>query len=539
MLHQYRVACGRAIALASVIAFGQSTARAGDLNPPAGPVRATMAPLDAIEPRVCVNDLPGSANSVHVISSPGNYFLRADVSGQVGLHGIEIDYSVMPPGSQVSIDLGGFSLLGVAGSGDAIHALGTPSGGEMLRLGNHPNVISFIGRWGGDGMHVEDVEDVCFSGVRVKDCVGDGAEVRSSGGGENQMCGHTSHFIANGSGIVLALSAGASTIVELDDIVSSGNSGIGVDISWIDSTVGPVDNGTSSIALRNVNASTNGGDGVRVRVDRRHSVDMRADELMASNNTGRGVRLEGDRSASRDMSVDMDDMMASGNGGDGFSLRDIVARLVRCVTRRNGGDGGVGDRADVELVACSSSENGGNGHTQSGGAIAIEGGAFRGNGTGAVGGGGLVINGDGRGNVNELLLQYNIGPGVHVMDHTGSLHLRGVVSSSNAGDGVVVDSSQGQASGRVFLDRCIADANGGDGFALVSTTGGMIRDCVATGNSANGYAVSGVGHVLVWNTATDNGIAGYTVSLPGNSMGPQVDEFGMPGLTNPAANFVR
>jgi hypothetical protein len=92
-----------------------SFATAGDLTPPGAPA-PTMRTLTELEPRIPVGPLttPGDADSVYRIDQPGSYFLTGDVGGEVGKHGIEI---VSP---DVSLDLMGFTLRGVAGSLDGI-----------------------------------------------------------------------------------------------------------------------------------------------------------------------------------------------------------------------------------------------------------------------------------------------------------------------------------------------------------------------------------------------------------------------------------
>ena len=64
-------------------AINAGAALAGDLNPPAGPVSATMKPLNQIEPRVAINasNTPGDANSTFRIANPGSYYLCADLVG--------------------------------------------------------------------------------------------------------------------------------------------------------------------------------------------------------------------------------------------------------------------------------------------------------------------------------------------------------------------------------------------------------------------------------------------------------------------------
>ncbi len=88
--------------------------RAGDLNPPVGPVGPTLKPLAEVEPRTAVNNLPGQGTSKHHITQPGSYYLIADVvSTQAGEIGILVD------SNEVSIDLLGFTLRGAGGNGGA------------------------------------------------------------------------------------------------------------------------------------------------------------------------------------------------------------------------------------------------------------------------------------------------------------------------------------------------------------------------------------------------------------------------------------
>ncbi len=85
---------------------------AGDLTPPPGPVSPTMLPLTQVEPRtpISASTTPGDADSLFRITQPGSYFLTGDVVGVAGRSGIEI------AASDVTIDLMGFTLRGVAGS---------------------------------------------------------------------------------------------------------------------------------------------------------------------------------------------------------------------------------------------------------------------------------------------------------------------------------------------------------------------------------------------------------------------------------------
>jgi len=104
----------------------------GDLNPPAGPIAPTQrTPLGA-------NTTPGDADSTFRIGAGGSYFLTGDVVGEVGKAGIEI------AADNVSLDLSGFTLSGVAGSLDGISV---PA--AQFNLSIHDGVIR---GWGEDGL---------------------------------------------------------------------------------------------------------------------------------------------------------------------------------------------------------------------------------------------------------------------------------------------------------------------------------------------------------------------------------------------------
>jgi len=105
-----------ALAFALLTVAGTATVLAGPLDPPAGPITSSYKTLTEVEPRVAINvaNTPGDGNSVFKITQPGSYYLTGNITGVSGKRGIEI------AASNVTIDLMGFTLQGVAGSLDGI-----------------------------------------------------------------------------------------------------------------------------------------------------------------------------------------------------------------------------------------------------------------------------------------------------------------------------------------------------------------------------------------------------------------------------------
>jgi len=101
-----------AIASAALVTSTALLTVAGPLSPPAGPVTSTYKTLTEVEPRTAISlaNTPGDANSTFRITQRGSYYLTGNVVGAAGRHGIEID------APNVTLDLNGFSLTGVAGS---------------------------------------------------------------------------------------------------------------------------------------------------------------------------------------------------------------------------------------------------------------------------------------------------------------------------------------------------------------------------------------------------------------------------------------
>ena len=94
-------------ALLAVIGMLATTARGGPLDPPAGAPAST----DGVRrPGTPISSLP------FVISQPGSYYLTRNLTGAAGTTGIAVN------ASNVTIDLGGFTLTGGSTNGAGIEA---------------------------------------------------------------------------------------------------------------------------------------------------------------------------------------------------------------------------------------------------------------------------------------------------------------------------------------------------------------------------------------------------------------------------------
>lgn len=125
-------------------AFLAGKVNAGPLTPPPGPISSTPGP----EPRIPIgpNTTPGTATALFRISQPGSYYLAGNVTGESGKDGIEIG------SSNVTLDLMGFSLIGVAGSLNGIRTSGTNRSDISILNGSTQG-------WGLDGVNLSGIRN--------------------------------------------------------------------------------------------------------------------------------------------------------------------------------------------------------------------------------------------------------------------------------------------------------------------------------------------------------------------------------------------
>jgi hypothetical protein len=449
--------------MASIVVLCACSGRAiaGDLNPPAGPVEATMKSLAAIEPRVCVQELPGSADAVHVITEPGSYYLVADIVGEPGKHGILI------LADSVSIDLNGYSLHGAPGSLDGVH---TSSVGAATRavLLTSPSTESGPGRsvisgFGGDGVHLAGPLHVVVSGMTVEGNGGDGVDLDLSG---------------------VTVSNASEGFFDIARVTASGNGGKGVKVK------GNGGNSNSKGRLSSVRSCMNGEEGVFAE----GMEQVRLEGVDSLQNLGAGVDVTIAARAAGEGFFDFVRGQSSFNAGPG-----VVAR----VSAGSDGTTGKGKTTITDVQVCG---NGLEGFLSEGLASS----AWTRCSSAMNGAGGFVHVSPGAWpeelvTLTDCALDSNEGPGVSVTDAT-NLRIRRLGSkgkpyyhivassvdsvdiedsSTTGGIGTLIESAQRAIIRRSHFQESLGSA------CVVEAQTVLISDCSATGNAANGFVIGG------------------------------------------------
>ena len=133
----------------------------GSLTPP-GPPAPTMKSLAQIEPRTPISSLPCT------ITNPGSYYVTTNLTGISGANGITI------ASGDVTLDLNGFTLLGVPGS---LHGIFVSTNAVYVNLtvGN-----GTVRSWDGNGVEAFNGENAVFERLTVSDTGGFGIDAYGS-----------------------------------------------------------------------------------------------------------------------------------------------------------------------------------------------------------------------------------------------------------------------------------------------------------------------------------------------------------------------
>ena len=471
---------------------------AGPLNPPAGPVTSTQKPLGEVEPRIAVNatNTPGDVTTTLSIVAPGSYYLTGHVSGQAGRVGITINAG----SGQVTLDLNGYSLNGVAGSLAGVQVAGITR--VVIRNGR-------VSGWGGHGIAAAGAgSGSVFEDLVVESCGGNGLDLgdgvraaRCSANGNTAIGirmggqGSVSGCVANSNATGIEVNGGtratecvvsgntvrgilvgsSAAEVERNTVRVSSTGAVGILVSGsgnviAGNTIGGT-SATSSVGLRATGAGNivreNTVQGVVDAYDfaAGNRLELVLTSLPESIDWPASVRVGGSMTApagqsgivinSSGVTLDLGGHELSGNGSAGSGVTSNGARqnvVVRNGAVRGWGSGG------VTLTSCNSPQ--------------VTGVRAMGN-TGV----GIAVNGGG------------------VLD---------CVSAQNTGAGI-------SCGDNALVSRCTATANGGDN--IVAGASSSIQDCTANGSTGgHGINASFLYNTVARCTANSNAQSGIRAS---------------------------
>lgn len=160
-MRNFTIAAGCGAIIACLIPVAVATAQPS-LDPPPGPISLS----GRFGPRTEITSIPIT------ITNAGSYYLSQNLTGVSGMHGISVD------ASDVTIDLNGFALEGVAGSLDGIRFASTQ---RNLAVYNG-SVVS----WGSRGINLTNGSNCTLESLRVAQCGNDG--IRTANGTSIRHC---------------------------------------------------------------------------------------------------------------------------------------------------------------------------------------------------------------------------------------------------------------------------------------------------------------------------------------------------------------
>jgi hypothetical protein len=280
-----------------------------------------MKTLQQIEPRMEVNaaNTPGDASSSFVIAGPGSYYLSSNLVGESGKTGIRIVTD------DVTLDLNGFVMYGVTGSGNGIGVgPGATQKNIVVRNGT-------IRGWAADGIRANAITNAQFENLRLSENTGNGLYI--AGGSSVRGC--TAEGNGDAGFRAQAFISPSITGVTIQDCVAAKNQTQGINLSSTAADGSTVVNCTSSnnvadgirtgkATVVNSTAIGNGGDGIIT------GIDSTVVNCGSMNNAGDGIEVN--------TASTIQHCNASDNDGDGIRASTGTV-ITSCVIRRNQGDG--------------------------------------------------------------------------------------------------------------------------------------------------------------------------------------------------------
>jgi parallel beta-helix repeat protein len=490
--------------LVLVTAMGMPAAlRAGDLNPPVGPIMPTMKTLTEVEPRTPISlaTTPGDGDSLYKITQPGSYYLTGNVQGVAGKMGIEVVTS------HVTIDMRGFDLVGMPGSLAGIDTNNGAAGGiigTVVRDGT-------IRGWGSDGIKGNQSQGH-FINLVISNITGEGITINTSTTIESCLI-----YSCSANGI------STSNNVVVHNTICAGNGLHGISVgtsSTVTNSAGYINGGTGIViwggkgTISFCNATLNNAYGL-------HGFDgSTISNCHVDNNFQGGIAVGDGGVISNCASVD--------NTGPGINTGQ-TATVESCSVSGNTGHGILVSNGSV--IGCTARENGDDGiHLNSGGLV--EGCTVEDNTDDGI------ATGTGC-NITQCKASTNGGDGI---DATTTASISECVTYANTLNGIEFSSDS-----RIVGNTCDSNGNGaGDGAGL-HTTG---SDSRVEGNNVTdndrGIDVDAAGNLIVRNSASGN-LTNYaiiannkvgTIVLAPDSLAIIGDTGGAGvGSTSPWANF--
>jgi parallel beta-helix repeat protein len=305
------------------------TAHAGPLTPPVGPVAPTHKTLTEIEPRTPLSTAttPGDADSVFRITNPGSYYLTGNLTAPSGRSGIKI------AANDVTIDLSGFVISGVAGSLDGIGDSGVARSRLTIRNGT-------ITGLGGDGIDLALSSDLRVQDISASSNTGIGISVNANAVVSN--CTATSNLSAG-----FRSGAGVSFINCMASLNIAQGFAPGISPSGSFLNCSADDNGNigfhgfGTYSFTNCTATRNGSDGFFVG----HK-GASFTNCTAMDNTSDGFFT---------LIGTLNGCTSRSNTGDGISA--LIGTVVNCVAEGNGSHG-ISVESRSSVINCSASSNG-------------------------------------------------------------------------------------------------------------------------------------------------------------------------------------